>query len=76
MLTSKKIGKTIEERFDISGVEVHCSGGVCRFYSDTNEEIASTLAMSEESTIYVNKINQLDLEQWLECFAFIIREKS
>ena len=67
MLTSKSIGRAINEKFGIDGIRVFTGGGCCSFYSDTNDE-AMIVLMSGEASVYVYRMNHLSLDSWLEHF--------
>ena len=64
-ITSKQIGKAIEAAGFVAGVEVfidrqaHC----CHFYNDV-----TPLDSFVEATVYVPRLNDLTLEQWVEIF--------
>lgn len=66
-MTSKIISKAIKDKYGIDGVMVHRGGGMCSFYSDTNEE-ASSVILSGDNGVCVYRLNHLSLEEWLESF--------
>ena len=72
-LTSKKIGKAIEDRTGISdvGVFVDRDHGNCFFYSD-NAETASLLTSFETTSAYVPALNRLTLAEWVETFEYLL----
>ena len=74
-LTSKRISKEIESKYGIAGVMVFCADGMCSWYSDTNEEAMSVIS-SGNSGVYVNRINQLSLEQWINEFYSMWQENA
>jgi len=71
VLTSKTISRAIEEKYGIPGVMVFCGGGMCRFYSDTNNDAAELISKSY-SGVGVCRINHLTLDQWLDEFNDIL----
>lgn len=75
MLTSKRISKAIYEKYGISGVMVHCSGGSCHWYSDANKDAAEVI-YSGDNTIPVCRINHLTLDQWLSEFKIMWDENN
>jgi len=72
-LTSKTISNAILEKFGVKGVMIHCSGGMCSWYSDTNEH-AAKIIFSGDNGISVYRINHLSLSQWLDEFSHILSE--
>ena len=67
MLTSNQISKAIKVKYGIAGVMVYVGGGMCSFYSDTNEEAGSVICSGDHG-VSVCRINHLSLESWLEEF--------
>jgi hypothetical protein len=74
-LTSKSIGRAIKAKYGVDGVFVSCLGGMCNFYSDTNEYAANVIG-SGDSGVYVCRINHLTIEQWLDSFIEMWQENG
>lgn len=70
MSNSRKISSAIFKATGVKGIKVSKAQGCCRFYCE--EECPISLHNTE--AIYVNALNQLSLDQWVEAFIFEVKQ--
>jgi len=72
--TNREINKAIKKATGYD-IKVFKSYGCCSFYSDDNET-EDMLARFYSTTEYVNSINQLTVQQWVDSFKFLLKENN
>ena len=70
---NKQINNAIRRETGWIGVKVHKADGCVSFYSDVESE-QYKLTKAQSTTVYVNAINQLTVDQWVDEFKYIIEE--
>jgi len=68
---NRNVTKAIKKEIGLDDVKLFKSGGCVSFYSD-NEETSEILSVLKTRTVYVNAINQLTVEQWVEELAVMM----
>jgi hypothetical protein len=66
---NREIERAIFKRTGIEGVRVSAMGGLCRFYSDTNNSID----FGELDSVYVCHMNHMTAKEWSEEFKALLK---
>lgn len=73
-VTRKAIAKAIKKKTGMD-VEIDCSGGCCRFFSNKDDELSSRLAVSDMLPIWVCYLNHLTVSDWVAEFEEVINDE-
>ena len=71
VLTTRAIEKAIKKKFDL---DVKLRKGNGYFYFDDPDDAEMRVIKWPETSVYVNSVNQLTLEQWLHDFEQLMKQ--